>query len=55
MNITHNCLGHDLTPCHVELFKQVVQHNFSDHSRLIQNHYKPSYKQVKACESIPEK
>jgi len=41
MNITHSYFGHDLTPCHVELFKQVVQHDYSDHdSHSIQYTYK---------------
>ncbi len=32
---THNYFGHNLTPCHVELFKQGIQHNSSDHINLI--------------------
>ncbi len=37
---THNVFRHDLTPCHVELLKQAIWHDFSDHNRLIQYDYK---------------
>lgn len=37
---THNCFGHNLTPCYVELFKQAILYDFSDHSNLIQYDYK---------------
>jgi hypothetical protein len=40
VNITHSSFGHNLTPCHVELFKQIVWHDFNDHSQLIQYDYK---------------
>jgi hypothetical protein len=33
-----------LTPCHVELPKQVLQHDSNDHSYSIQYDYKSSYK-----------
>jgi hypothetical protein len=39
-----SCFGHDFTPCHVELLKQVIHHNSSDHSYLIQYDYKYSCK-----------
>jgi len=35
---------HDMIPCHVEFFKQVVWHNFGDHSHLIRYNYKSSCK-----------
>jgi hypothetical protein len=44
MDITNNCFGPDTTPCHVELFKQAIWHDFSDHSHLIQYDYKSSCK-----------
>jgi len=37
MNITHSYFGHDFTPCHVELFKQVVQHDYNDHDSIQSN------------------
>jgi len=41
----HIYFGCNLTPCHVELFKQFVQHDFSDHdSHLIQYNYKSNCK-----------
>jgi hypothetical protein len=39
---THNCFSHDLTPCHVELFEQVIWHDSSEHTHLIQYGYKSS-------------
>jgi hypothetical protein len=36
MDITHSFFGHDTTPCHVELFKQAIWHDFNDHNHLIQ-------------------
>ncbi len=44
MDITHSCFGHDTTPSHVEFLKQVVWHDSSDHSHLIQYDYKSSCK-----------
>ncbi len=44
VDITHNYFGHNLTPCHVELLKQVMWHNFNDHNHLILNDYKSSCK-----------
>jgi hypothetical protein len=35
VGITHHYFGHDMMPCHVELFKQVIQHDFSDHKHVI--------------------
>jgi len=39
-----SCFEHNLMPCHVELFKQAIQQNYSDQSRLIQYNYKSSCK-----------
>jgi hypothetical protein len=33
MDITHRYFGHDMMSCHVELFKQVIQHDFRKHAR----------------------
>jgi len=44
VNITHNSFGHNLTPRHVVLLKQVVRHDSNDHSPLIQYDYKSSCK-----------
>jgi hypothetical protein len=41
---THSCFGHDLTQCYVELFKQAIRCDFSDHNYLIQYDYKSSCK-----------
>jgi hypothetical protein len=45
MNITHSCFGHDMTPCHVELFKQAIWHDSNDHTHSIQYNYKSNCKQ----------
>jgi len=45
MNITHNGFGHNMTPCHVQLFKQAIWHDFNDHTHLIQYDYKSNCKQ----------
>jgi hypothetical protein len=45
MNITHSNFGHDMTPCHVELFKQAIRRDFNDHTHLIQYNYKSNCKQ----------
>ncbi len=42
MDITHS-FADDLKPCYIEVLKQVVQHDFSDHSQ-IQYDYKSSCK-----------
>jgi hypothetical protein len=44
MDITHSCFGHETTPCHVQLFKQAIWHDFNDHSHLIPYDYKSSCK-----------
>jgi hypothetical protein len=44
VGITHRYFGHDMMPCHVELFKQVIQHDFSDHKHLIKYDYKSNCK-----------
>jgi hypothetical protein len=49
VNITHNSFGHNWTPCHVELLKQVVRHDSNDHSHLIQYDYKSNCKHSCFC------
>jgi hypothetical protein len=45
VNITCNRFRHNMTSCHVELFKQAIQHDSNDHTHLIQYDYKSNCKQ----------
>jgi len=37
---SRHIFGHNLTPCDVELFEQVVRHDYNDHNHLMQYDYK---------------
>jgi len=41
---THSCFEHNLTPFHIELFKQVISHDSNDQCHLIQYDYKSNCK-----------
>jgi len=43
VDITHSS-RYDLRTCYIEVLKQVVQHDYSDHSHLIQYDYRSSCK-----------
>ncbi len=45
VNITHSCFRHNMTPCHIGLFKQAIGHDSNDHTHLIQYDYKSNCKQ----------